>query len=56
VTVIYQLLASGIGKFLQQVGVAASLGSHTMAATWLAVAFSVGSGLFWAIEICCCCI
>ena len=55
VTVVYELLAKGMNGLLQH-KVTATLGSHAMATTWLAVAFSVSSTLVWAIEMCCCCL
>jgi hypothetical protein len=35
-------------------GVKASLNTGFLAVTWLAVAFSIGAGLFWMFSICCC--
>ncbi|RDH26253.1 hypothetical protein BDQ94DRAFT_164635 [Aspergillus welwitschiae] len=55
VTILYQLLAKGIDRLLQH-EITAHLGPHAMAATWLAVAFSAGSNLVLAIEMCSCCL
>jgi hypothetical protein len=55
VTIMYQLLTQGINSTLEQAGISAGLGPRVLAASWLAVAFSVGSSLFWIVERCCCC-
>ncbi|KAL3468680.1 actin cortical patch SUR7/pH-response regulator pali [Aspergillus californicus] len=55
VTIMYQLLTRGINSTLEQAGISASLGPRVLATSWLAVAFSVGSSLFWIVERCCCC-
>ncbi|KAL2801631.1 actin cortical patch SUR7/pH-response regulator pali [Aspergillus granulosus] len=55
VTIMYQLLTRGINSMLEQAGISASLGPRVLAASWLGVAFSVGSSLFWIVERCCCC-
>jgi hypothetical protein len=43
VTIMYQLLTRGINSTLEQAGISANLGPRVLAASWLAVAFSVGS-------------
>jgi hypothetical protein len=30
------------------------MGSQMLSVLWLAVAFSIGSGFFWLISVCCC--
>jgi hypothetical protein len=56
VTVIYGLWTAGVKTVLQSFGASASLGEHSFAATWLAVAFSIASLLVWLIQFFCCCI
>ncbi|KAJ5917540.1 actin cortical patch SUR7/pH-response regulator pali [Penicillium verhagenii] len=53
ITVIYALITAGIKTILGTFGASASLGSQTLAATWLAVVFSIASLLIWLIELCC---
>lgn len=55
VTIMYQLLTRGLNSTLEPAGISASLGPRMLATSWLAVAFSVGSSLFWIVERCCCC-
>ncbi|KAL4805716.1 actin cortical patch SUR7/pH-response regulator pali [Aspergillus unguis] len=40
---------------LEPAGISASLGPWMLATSWIAVAFLVGSSLFWTVERCCCC-
>lgn len=55
VTIMYQLLTQGLNSMLEPVGISASLGPQMLATSWLAMAFLVGSTLFWIVERCCCC-
>jgi len=53
-TVMWSLVVASFNTELGKYGVSASLNVSMLAATWLAVAFSMASGFFWFISICCC--
>lgn len=53
-TAIYLALAGVFRSVLAPYNIKASLGSSMFSVVWLAVAFSVASGFFWMISICCC--
>lgn len=51
------MFATVTGTFnenLKDYGIKGSMGKNIYVATWLAVAFSLGAGLFWMISSCCC--
>ncbi|KAH7127048.1 SUR7/PalI family-domain-containing protein [Dendryphion nanum] len=54
VTAIYASLVAVFHTVFQPYKIKASLGSQMLATLWLGVAFSVASGFFWLISICCC--
>ncbi|GAA93005.1 hypothetical protein AKAW_11117 [Aspergillus luchuensis IFO 4308] len=54
VNVIYRLNTSGINTVLGSFGASASLGTHMLAAAWLAFAFSSSVLLLWLIQSYCC--
>lgn len=39
---------------LEPYNIDASMGSRMLSTLWLAVAFSIASGFFWLISVCCC--
>lgn len=53
-TALYGALVGGFHTVLSPYNIDASLGSHMLAVTWLATAFSVGASLFWTFSVCCC--
>ncbi|KAF2140898.1 uncharacterized protein K452DRAFT_229268 [Aplosporella prunicola CBS 121167] len=53
-TALYTTLVGTLDSVLKKYNIKASLGGHMMAVTWLAVAFSIGAGLFWFLSSCCC--
>lgn len=54
VTAIYVSLAAVFHTVFQPYKIKATLGSKMLAVLWIGVAFSVASGFFWLISICCC--
>jgi hypothetical protein len=53
-TALFAVLTGGINTALKPYEIEASLGTHMLGVTWLAVAFSLASGLFWLLSSCCC--
>jgi len=53
-TAMYAALASVFHTVLKPYNINASLGSKMLSVLWLGVAFSVASGFFWLISVCCC--
>ncbi|KAI9768505.1 MAG: hypothetical protein M1839_004027 [Geoglossum umbratile] len=53
-TALYAALAGSFNSALKSFGIHGSLGRPMLSATWLAVAFSWGAGLFWLFSTCCC--
>jgi hypothetical protein len=53
-TALYAALAGSFNSALKSFGIRGSLGRPMLSATWLAVAFSWGAGLFWLFSTCCC--
>lgn len=53
-TVLFAVLTGTFNSALKKYGLHGSMGSHMYVATWLAVAFAAGSGLFWLLSSCCC--
>ncbi|OAL56801.1 integral membrane protein-like protein [Pyrenochaeta sp. DS3sAY3a] len=53
-TAVYAALAGVFESVLKPYNIKATLGSKMLSALWLGVAFSVASGFFWLISICCC--
>ncbi|KAF2022068.1 integral membrane protein-like protein [Aaosphaeria arxii CBS 175.79] len=54
VTAIYVSLLGVFSAVLSHYKIKAELGGSMMAVVWLGVAFSVASGFFWLISVCCC--
>lgn len=53
-TAIYAALLSVFDTVLKPYNIKASLGSKMLSTLWIGVAFSLASGFFWLISICCC--
>jgi len=53
-TAIYLALVGIFETALKPYKIKASVGSRMLSVVWLAVAFSIGSGLFWLFSVCCC--
>ena len=53
-TVLFSIFKGSVGETLKAYGIELSLGKNMYAATWLAVAFSLGGVLFWTFSVCCC--
>ncbi|KAJ5919802.1 hypothetical protein N7454_009637 [Penicillium verhagenii] len=53
-TVIFSVFKGSLGTTLEAYGIKLSLGTHMLATTWLAVAFSLGATIFWLFSVCCC--
>jgi len=54
VTAMSSTVVGTIDSVAKAYGVKASLNTSYLATTWVAVAFSLASGLFWMFSICCC--
>lgn len=48
------IVVAALKSVAKSYGVKSSLNTSFLAVTWLAVAFSIASGLFWMFTICCC--
>lgn len=53
-TVLFATLTGTLNTALKPYDVKTSMGTSMLATTWLAVAFSLGSILFWLLSSCCC--
>ncbi|KAL1966352.1 hypothetical protein VTN77DRAFT_4494 [Rasamsonia byssochlamydoides] len=53
-TALFVVLTGTFNTALKQYGLHGSMGPRIYAVTWLAVAFSLGSSLFWLLSSCCC--
>jgi len=53
-TAIYGTVTGVFKTVLEPYNIGASMGSQMLSTLWLAVAFSIGSGFFWLISVCCC--
>ncbi|ORY19730.1 SUR7/PalI family-domain-containing protein [Clohesyomyces aquaticus] len=53
-TALYGALAGTFDSVLKPMKIKASVGTKMLSVVWLAVAFSVASGFFWLISVCCC--
>lgn len=53
-TALYVTLKGAFDKLFKGYGITGDMGKNMYAATWLAVAFSLGASLFWLISSCCC--
>ncbi|KAF2192718.1 integral membrane protein [Zopfia rhizophila CBS 207.26] len=53
-TALYGALAGTFDSVLRPVKIKASLGSKMLSVVWLGVAFSIASGFFWLVSVCCC--
>jgi len=53
-TVMWSIVVASFNHELKKYGIHASVSTKMLAVTWLAVAFSIASGFFWTISICCC--
>ncbi|KAF2271111.1 hypothetical protein CC78DRAFT_11796 [Lojkania enalia] len=53
-TALYASLVAIFESFFKPYNIKASLGSKMLAVLWLGVAFSIASGFFWLISVCCC--
>lgn len=53
-TAMYGTLLGVFKSVLEPYNIEASMGSRMLGVLWLAVAFSIGSGFFWLISVCCC--
>jgi len=53
-TALYGALAGSFDTSLKEYGIKGSVGTKMLAVVWLAVAFSLGAGLFWLFSTCCC--
>lgn len=53
-TVLASITTGAIDAAAKTYGVTASINTSFLATTWIGVAFSLASGLFWMFSICCC--
>jgi len=53
-TALFAVLTGLFNTTLKGYEVHATLGTRMLAVTWIAVVFSLASGLFWALSSCCC--
>ncbi|RDW82606.1 SUR7 protein-like protein [Coleophoma cylindrospora] len=53
-TILSSTVVGAVDTAAKAYGVHSSLNTQFLATTWLAVAFSLASGLFWMFTICCC--
>lgn len=53
-TAIYGALTGVFESVLRPYNIDASMGSKMLSVLWLAVAFSIASGFFWLVSVCCC--
>ncbi|KAF7939140.1 uncharacterized protein EAE97_007221 [Botrytis byssoidea] len=53
-TVLSSVTVGSIKTAAKAYGIEASIDTHFLAVTWLAVAFSIASSFFWVFTICCC--
>ncbi|KAF1990319.1 hypothetical protein K402DRAFT_439749 [Aulographum hederae CBS 113979] len=53
-TILYASLTAAVNTALKPYNIHASLGNRMLSIVWLAVAFSLGAGLFWTFSVCCC--
>ncbi|KAF2476445.1 uncharacterized protein BDR25DRAFT_277567 [Lindgomyces ingoldianus] len=53
-TALYGALAGTFESALKPYKIKASLGTKMLSVVWLGVAFSIASGFFWLISVCCC--
>ncbi|KAL6703785.1 hypothetical protein ACN47E_009084 [Coniothyrium glycines] len=53
-TAIYGTLTGVFESVLKPYNIDASMGRQMLSALWLGVAFSVASGFFWLVSVCCC--
>jgi hypothetical protein len=53
-TAIYATLTASFNSVLKPMNVDASVGTKMLSVVWLAVAFSIASGFFWLVSVCCC--
>ncbi|CBX95138.1 similar to integral membrane protein [Plenodomus lingam JN3] len=53
-TALYGTLTGVFKSVLEPYNIEASMGSQMLSVLWLAVAFSIASGFFWLISVCCC--
>jgi len=53
-TAVYGTVTGVFKTVLEPYNIDASMGSRMLATLWIAVAFSIASGFFWLISICCC--
>jgi hypothetical protein len=53
-TAIYATLTGVFKTVLEPYNIDSHMGSRMLGVLWLAVAFSVASGFFWLVSVCCC--
>ncbi|PLB45499.1 hypothetical protein P170DRAFT_413762 [Aspergillus steynii IBT 23096] len=53
-TAMFATVTGTFNENLKDYGIKGNMGKNIYVATWLAVAFSLGAGLFWMISSCCC--
>ncbi|KAI4265568.1 MAG: hypothetical protein L6R35_007090 [Caloplaca aegaea] len=53
-TILYSVLLGSFNEALEKYNVRGSLGRDMYVVVWLAVAFSLGAGIFWLFSSCCC--
>lgn len=53
-TVMWSIVVASFNHELKKYGLHASVSTKMLAVTWLAVAFSIASGFFWSLSVCCC--
>ncbi|POS82661.1 hypothetical protein EPUL_006457, partial [Erysiphe pulchra] len=53
-TVQASLVTAALNSAVKAYDVQSKINTNLLATTWLAVAFSIGAGLFWAVTSCCC--
>jgi hypothetical protein len=53
-TTVYGVLTGVFETALEPIKIEPSMGTKMLSVVWLAVAFSLASGLFWLFSVCCC--
>ncbi|KAL8750203.1 MAG: hypothetical protein Q9184_006506 [Pyrenodesmia sp. 2 TL-2023] len=53
-TILYSVLTGSFNSALRQYNIRGHLGKNMYVVAWLAVAFSLGAGIFWLFSSCCC--
>lgn len=54
-TAVYLILKAALNETLKKdYGIKSTVGTSSLALTWIGTAFAVGAGFFWTLSVCCC--